>query len=125
MTRSSSKSSLYLGLAVIVVVGAFLIYRFVWSKPADDNLVGLEPAGLITNQVGGDDDFLQLLSSLQTIDLSDAARVMPLLAALTDFSTELEPQTPGRDNPFAPIGADRPAPVETTPDDSSLPPDLP
>ncbi len=94
-------------LIIIVIVAAFLGYRFFFASPptAPAGLVGLAPAGVSrgANQASTD-EFVVLLSSLQSIDLNDLPRVLTLLGGLEDFSTELKPQIPGRANPFAPIG---------------------
>lgn len=94
-----------LALIIILLVVAFLGYRFFFAEQSTTptGLVGLSPAGLVTGQ-GPSDEFLTLLSSLQSINLDDLPRVLALLSGLQDFSTELAPQTPGRANPFAAIG---------------------
>ncbi len=110
MAATSNKTFSYLAIGVVVIAVIFLAYRF-WLRPtgsANSDLVGLQPAGFDSSLAGGNDDqFLNLLLSLQAIDLSGTTRVMPLLSKLTDFSTELRPQAPGRSNPFAPVGSDR------------------
>jgi hypothetical protein len=105
---------------VLVIAVAFLVYRLV-LKPSEapSALIGLEPAGfgqagLVGNQ--SNDEFFKLLLTLERIDLSDARQILPRLTTFMDFSVELEPQLPGRRNPFAPIGADPlspPPPAET------------
>ncbi len=113
MQNSSNKTFTYLALGVIGAVILFLVYRF-WLKPpaATDSLIGLTPAGTAA-ATEGTDAFVFLLTSLQAINLSGANNVLPVLAKFTDFSTELRPQTPGRPNPFAPVGLDRSVPFSS------------
>lgn len=96
------KFSLLIALLVII----FFAYRFFFAGAPESSpaMVGLAPAGVIS---GGEasDEFFALLLGLREIDLSDMARVSLLLSGLQDFSTALEPQAPGRANPFAPLGA--------------------
>lgn len=92
---------------IVVIILVFFVYKFFFAAPSAPpaGLVGLAPV-----VVGGDagntpsDEFVALLSSLQAINLGDLPRVLSLLSNLEDFSTDLKPQTPGRANPFAPIG---------------------
>lgn len=92
-------------IGIIIVVVLFFGYRFIRQpdEPADAP-IGLAPVGFLEGQanIAPDDEFLTLLLSLQSISL--ASDVYPTLRSFVDFSTELQPQTPGRDNPFAPIG---------------------
>jgi hypothetical protein len=109
------KFSLIIGVIILVFLG----YKFFFaSAPADApvRLVGLAPAGIGDARVNqaSSDEFLALLSSLQAIDLNDLPRVLTLLGSLEDFSTDLQPQTPGRANPFSPIGVGGGITVETT-----------
>lgn len=113
----STNPIMKLALIVTVIVVAFLGYRFFFAAPVEvpEGLVGLAPAGVSSTgfDQASSDEFLALLSSLQAIDLSDLPRVLSLLGGLEDFSTELEAQTPGRVNPFAPIGVGGAPAVET------------
>ena len=94
---------------MLVIALAFLVYRLVLKPTAPtDNLIGLAPAGLSVGiGLEGNDAFVRSLLDLKDIDLSGAKKIIPLLVNLTDFSTELKPQIPGRPNPFAPIGRER------------------
>jgi hypothetical protein len=98
-------------LFVIVVIAAaiFYGYQFFGSRGdgAEEGRARLETLGLApeNTQEAVSEEFLQLLLSLQKIDLSGDLFLNPIFAGLVDFSTELQPQTPGRVNPFAPIGS--------------------
>lgn len=94
-------------LAIIVIIVIFFGYRFFFASSPDtpEGLMSLAPAGV--SEGGAEvvsDEFVILLTSLREINLSDLPRVLALLSGLEDFSTDLEPQTPGRANPFSPIG---------------------
>ncbi len=93
---------LLLILAVIVV--GFIVYRavFVTDEPGLGE-PGLDVVGLESEDENSD-EFLNILLSLQQIELSDEVFSDPVFISLVDFSTELQDQTPGRQNPFAPIG---------------------
>ncbi len=114
MSRTSSLLKLL--LLVIVIVALFFGYR-AWrsgQEPAAD-LLGVEAVGYLdgTAAAGGTDEFLSLLLSLQNISLE--SEIYPQLRTFKDFSTELKPQTPGRPNPFAPIGKDAARPATSSP----------
>lgn len=93
-------------LGTVVVVVLFFGYR--WLRSPGEELPpgpgGLQPVGFLDGsaEIEPSDEFLALLLSLQSISL--ASDIYPALREFQDFSTELAPQTPGRENPFAPIG---------------------
>ena len=90
-----------LGLSLL-----FLIYRF-FIKTANEpssspNLVAV---GTAQNRVDETtDEFLNILLSLQKIELRGEIFATPFFKSLQDFSTPLPEETPGRANPFAPLG---------------------
>lgn len=100
--KRSTLFKLLLALAIIIV--AFIVYKALFVG-GDGGAVepGLETVGLDSNEAGSD-EFLNILLSLQQIELSSEVFSNPIFTSLVDFSTELKDQTPGRENPFAPIG---------------------
>lgn len=101
--KRSTLFKLLLALAIIIV--AFIVYKALFVGGDSDGGVspGLEAVGLDSTETGSD-EFLNILLSLQQIELSSEVFSNPIFTSLVDFSTELKDQTPGRENPFAPIG---------------------
>lgn len=103
-------------LAVIIVIGLiFFGYRLIFKPAADpvaSDSVGLVPAGFADEgSPTGTDEFLQILLSLQKLDLSSGVAFFTnsVFQSLRDFTTELQMKTPGKQNPFAPtLGPARP-----------------
>lgn len=100
--KRSTLFKLLLALAIIIV--AFIVYKALFVGGDGGGVEpGLETVGLDSTETGSD-EFLNILLSLQQIELSSEVFSNPIFTSLVDFSTELKDQTPGRENPFAPIG---------------------
>lgn len=70
-------------------------------KGAEDLLV---PEGVLDEKIGT--DLLILLLELKTIQFNSDIFNDKAFLNLKDFSTEIQPQSVGRRNPFSPIGSD-------------------
>lgn len=115
MTKNSKTLATIL-IIVIIASALFLAYYFFFKPEEGASLVGegllresaLEgEAGILTNfdglssQTGR--ELLFLLDDLRSISFDSEFIQTAAFANLEDFSRPLEPQTPGRENPFAPI----------------------
>jgi|AntRauTorckE6833_2_1112554.scaffolds.fasta_scaffold19811_2 hypothetical protein len=114
MTKNTKTLATIL-VVVIIISALFLVYYF-FFKPEEGALVGgglvredaqSGEAGSITNfdsltsQTGR--ELLFLLDDLRSISFDSEFIQGAAFANLEDFSRPLEPQTPGRENPFSPI----------------------
>lgn len=109
--KRSSLFKIFLGLAILIA--ALIVYQLVFVSGDEGEELGLDAVSGETGE-GEADEFLDILLSLQQINLSAAVLTNPIFASLVDFSTELQPQTPGRSNPFAPIGVGGPPRLDET-----------
>lgn len=112
------KKIVYLLIGVLIIAAAFFAYRFFFLGVKEkETAPGLISSGYLTG-VGPDDrtvEYLNILLSLQQIDLRGDIFSNPSFVGLKDFSVELMPQAPGRPNPFAPRStAERRATTATT-----------
>ncbi len=109
---TGSKTRFGLITFVLVAVLAFGVYYF-FLRPEPEVDPGLTPSGFssASDKSGelealaqSNDEFLQQLKSLEGIELkSDIFSNDVFNKRLTDSSFELEPEDPGRPNPFAPL----------------------
>lgn len=91
-------------LAVIILL--FFGYKLLFKPGVEAGPeVGLEAAGFADASREETDEFLQILLSLQRLDLSSGTSLfaLPAFQALQDFSTELQMKVPGRADPFQPV----------------------
>jgi hypothetical protein len=109
-------------IAVIGLIAVFFAYRFWWQAPSGAPALSTTPGlvSLVNTGPGGapadTDRFLYLLLSLQRLELKSDVFSNQLFARLEDFSTALPSKTPGRSNPFAPLGV-----VGATPSGGTVP----
>jgi hypothetical protein len=112
MTKNSKTFATIL-VVVIIVSALFLVYYF-FLKPEEgspigglirESIVGEAGLGVVTDygslssQTGR--ELLFLLDDLRSISFNREFMQEAGFSNLEDFSRELEPQTPGRENPFA------------------------
>lgn len=115
-------------IIIFIVIGAILVLAYIFflkPAPATPNLVSTSTSSSSTTSPTGtpekdspvDQDFLNLLLSVQSIKLKDAIFSDSAFLNLHDTSIPLtQDGTEGRVNPFAPLGTDPvtpPAPVTT------------
>lgn len=86
-----------LGLVVLVVLAWGYFTYFGGSSSA--------PLTAVPSDAAISGDLLTVLGSLHTIKLDNSIFTDPVFLSLSDFGTTIPPQTPGRSDPFAPIGA--------------------
>lgn len=99
-------------LIILVIVGALAYFGYSIYFNQDGGSTG----GLVTTAGQGVDgertegpgrDFLDLLLSVRSLSLDESIFSSTAFTALQDFSRPIPPDTnPGRQNPFAPLGAD-------------------
>lgn len=100
--RGNTLKSLVIVIGTLAVVG-FIGYTYLTRDASID-----ESSLLIVESPtasGVDGDLLKALQQLRTIKLDSAIFSDPSFRSFEDFGTRLTPQSPGRPNPFAPIGA--------------------
>jgi len=85
-----------LGVVLLLAAGYFFLHHSASSATA---LTGSAPAN--ANETA----FIQLSSELDPIDLNSTVLTDPRFNALTDISTQVVPESSGRTDPFAPLGA--------------------
>lgn len=89
--------------SIIMMFICFFAYQYwVGAAESDYQLISIKDAA--SGDVGN--ETLQLLSELRTLVLDEDIFTDRTFQNLEDFSVELQPQPIGRNNPFAPIGAD-------------------
>ncbi len=106
---TGNKTLINILISVVVIVAAFFGYRYL--RPASST--GALPAsGLVATSASdaaktadASDDFLRILRSLKSIEFKTEVFEYIKASQLKDFTTQLGEQTPGRVNPFAPIGS--------------------
>ena len=113
-------------LVIIIFGGYFLFFRSDSSSDTSGSLLEvISPTGASVVE----NDILEMLRQLQTIELDGTIFASPAFTTLRDFSVELTDEPIGRSNPFVPVGTDAPLnpPVETEPLDDldNLEGDLP
>ena len=92
-------------IIIIVLVAAFLAYRFFFLKsdPAPEGLNSLDFS--TENGTAATDEFIALINELQNVKLKTELFSNPAYRALKNFSKPLIPEPKGRPNPFLPISA--------------------
>jgi hypothetical protein len=90
-------------IAIVIIVIAFIGFKMFFPK-GDSADISLTPD--INNQVYIKDGpaTLALLNRLNNVELDDSIFSNKIFVSLKSFERELEVQTPGRNNPFLPIG---------------------
>ncbi|MDD5318755.1 MAG: hypothetical protein PHF79_02975 [Candidatus Pacebacteria bacterium] len=95
-------------IVIIVVIGFFVYSYFFVNKAPVQSTGGLSQTNVAAgsgSDLTPDQSFVTQLATIDTISLKDDIFNDPVFASLVDFSRELVPQTPGRPNPFAPLGS--------------------
>ncbi len=88
-------------ILIVVLMGAGLYFYLTYFKPDGAVVV---PQNATAEEVGA--EVLSLYNSLQSVTLDQSIFNYSLYKNLVDFSTPIPYQTPGRSNPFNPIGQD-------------------
>ena len=92
--------NLIISLAILAVVGSAGYFYITRDRVSDsDLLVGIPVEEVATV----DGDLLSALSDLRTLQLDDSIFSDPKFLSFQNFSTTIQPQPAGRQNPFAPL----------------------
>jgi len=93
-----------IGAVVVILLVAILIYS-VTASPAPEE-VSFERTDFTTDTQSQSEaqDLLRMLQNLKNLRLEGTLFANQAFIRLADFSRPLEPQEPGRANPFAPLG---------------------
>lgn len=94
--------NLIISLAILLIVGFAGYFYVTRDRVSDaDLLVGVP----VQNVASVDGDLLSALSDLRTLRLDDTIFSNPKFNSFQNFSTTIQPQPAGRQNPFAPLSA--------------------
>lgn len=104
----SKKPLINILISIVVIVVVFFAYRFFFpGSTASQQTPSLETVGVAADgSLEPQDEFLQLLLSLQALEFKTDVFDTIHKGGFQDFTVQLVPKTPGRPNPFAPIGSD-------------------
>ncbi len=92
-------------ISVVVIIAGFFLYSFLFPKDQAADEPGLESVDLLTGEPAEPtDEFLRVLLNLQSLSFETDVFELVRRGQFQDFSTPLVPKTPGRENPFLPIG---------------------
>ena len=113
----SSRTIIKLLIGLVILLAAFFGYKyfFVPSTP-DTNTPGLQAVSNVDSAGAPvvDDEFIRLLDRLRGVELNSDLFATPEWDSLTNFRVDLVDEPKQRQNPFAPVGFDRPLPATTT-----------
>lgn len=87
-----------------LIIAAAVFALLMWAYTAFFKTDGSTPTDVNAQNVGS--EVLALYDSLNSVSLDQSIFASPLYKNLTDFSTALQVQQPGRPNPFDTIGRD-------------------
>lgn len=87
---------------IAIAIAAALYVTLFGTNRSDISLLKSETPSAITLAAG--EDVLELLATLREIELDESIFEDPAFRSLVDFGQELVPEPVGRENPFAPIG---------------------
>lgn len=96
-------------VAIVVVVAALVIAIFVFFGGSNSNVSGgLQTVAPLSPQESNalSRDFLQALSSLNSLDLDASFFDDKTFKLLVDYSKDIKDEAVGRDNPFLPVSGD-------------------
>lgn len=118
-----------LGITVLALAIAFFLYNyFSGSSDYSDSGIGSSmisssvPAGAVGGAVvGNTDEFSAILNKITSINIDTTIFNDPAYKSLRDNPVVLGVDTMGRTNPFAPIGVDADAPINSTASIQTLP----
>ncbi len=89
-------------LVIGLIVVAFFAYRvFFGVDGIDASLLISDKSSISQGAVG--QDLLQLINTLNNLELDESIFTDPVFRSLDDLSQDLTPEPSGRNNPFAPI----------------------
>lgn len=103
MTWISQHKLLFL-LAIAVIVGG-VWYGLSLSGTPEPLLVTTTPDGSTASAQGSDQEIIGTLLALRAVTLSGSVFADPSFMTLEDHGTTIIPEPVGRQNPFAPLGA--------------------
>lgn len=92
-------------IIVIVVIAGGVWYGLSQSGAPEPLLTTTSPAGTLTTGQGSDQEIIGTLLALRAVTLSGTIFGDPGFMVLQDFGTTIVPEPVGRQNPFAPLGA--------------------
>ena len=115
--ESSSKTKNIVILVIIFAI-SFFAYTFFFKSSGPTEILTKETPLLGQENVKGK-NLLRILLSLNSIKLDEEIFSSQLFTGLQDFTIVLpEVDTPGRPNPFAPIGTEESSPLSASPSEN-------
>lgn len=98
-TQKSSKKTLFIIIAIVVIAGIAYFY-YQGSTPSTSSTLTQAPSA--ADQAIGT-RVLDLLNQIRTLRIDTSIFKDPAYATLRDYSVAIPPQDVGRVNPFAPL----------------------
>ncbi len=105
-------------IILVVLVAAFLAYRFFYVKSDEPVPEGLNAVDFSGDASQGTDEFIALINELQSVDLTTDLFASPAFQSLKNFSKPLIDEDKGRQNPFLPISVMNGLPAASSTDGS-------
>lgn len=94
-------------IVLVLVVLAAVGYQYFLKDGSESGTTALGSSGSVNSEaVRIGNEFRTTLNSIRTISLSNALFADPVFSSLRDFTQPLTSVVPGRQNPFAPLGAE-------------------
>ncbi len=87
-------------VGAVVAVAVVALSYYLWTSASDTPLLTTTEETSPLSQ-----EILTTLGQLNTLQLDPALFKDPVFMSLSDFGSEIPPQSAGRRNPFAPIGS--------------------
>lgn len=90
-------------LAIVLIIALFIAYSLLFNAEDDGRLLTSESASPARGESAIVQEFISLLHTLNNLRLDTKIFEDPVFKALRDESVELQGQSRGRVNPFAPL----------------------
>ena len=112
----SSRSIIKLLIGLVILLVAFFVYKYFFVSSAPDDTPGLQAVSGDLGSTGPvvDDEFIKLLDRLRGVELNSDLFSTPAWNSLANFQVPLVDEEKRRQNPFAPVGFERPFAATTT-----------
>ena len=112
----SSRSIIKLLIGLVILLVAFFVYKYFFVSSEPDDTPGLQAVSGDLGSTGPvvDDEFIKLLDRLRGVELNSDLFSTPAWNSLANFQVPLVDEEKRRQNPFAPVGFERPFAATTT-----------
>lgn len=108
MMKILKKIIIFGAIALVLYVGYSIFFK---ADPESTSLLNTRTNTNSGNVLGS--EIIKAINEIDSLELDRSVFDDPIFQTLVDRSQELQQQSTGRSNPFAPIGSNDVAPVET------------